>query len=143
MGVVVGEDGLQRLLLLVRLDSVVFLLLRQVFLDLLDVWIALGRRGEDAGDVQRPEVGIGGQLLGLHGLEQVVILDGVIDRGSGEQGVEAALAGGCVMLGKDRLDHGLRFCQRFAAAWQGLALRLEVVDVEPKDVPSSMAWVIV
>ena len=45
---------------------VVRLFLRQVFLNLLHVRVALGGRGEDAGDVQRLEVGIGGLLFRLH-----------------------------------------------------------------------------
>jgi hypothetical protein len=42
---------------------VVRLFLRQVFLNLLHIGIALGGRGEDAGDVQRLEVGVGGLLF--------------------------------------------------------------------------------
>jgi hypothetical protein len=59
-GVVVGEDGLERGFLALGVDLVVRLLLRQVFLNLLHIRIALGGRGEDAGDVQRLEVGVGG-----------------------------------------------------------------------------------
>ena len=106
-GVVVGDDGLERLLLLLRLLLVVCLFLRQVFLNLLHVRVAFGGRGEDAGDVQRLEVGIGGLLLGLHRLEQVVVFDGVVDGRGGEKGVEPAAAGGGVVLGEDRLDDGL------------------------------------
>ena len=58
--VVVGDDGLERVLLALGVVLVVFLFLRQVFLDLLDVLVALGRRREDGGDVQRDEVGVGG-----------------------------------------------------------------------------------
>ena len=59
-GVVVGDDGLERGLLALGVVLVVLLFLRQVFLDLLHVRVALGGRREDAGDVQRDEVGIGG-----------------------------------------------------------------------------------
>ena len=64
--VVVGDDGLERGLLLLGVVLVVLLFLRQVFLNLLHVRVALGGRREDAGDVQRHEVGVGGLLLGLH-----------------------------------------------------------------------------
>ena len=57
-GVVVGDDGLERGLLLLRVLLVVRLFLRQVFLNLLHVLVALGGRREDAGDVQRVEVGV-------------------------------------------------------------------------------------
>ena len=54
--VVIGDDGVQRFLLFFGFDGVVDLLLRQVLLDLPHVLVALGGRGEDAGDVQRLEV---------------------------------------------------------------------------------------
>ena len=43
-GVVIGEDGLEGFLFLLRFNFVVLLLLRQVFLNLLHIGIALGRR---------------------------------------------------------------------------------------------------
>ena len=55
-GVVVGDDGLERLLLALGVLLVVVLFLRQVFLNLLHVLVALGGRREHAGDVQRAEV---------------------------------------------------------------------------------------
>ena len=61
-GVVVGDDGLERVLFLLRLLFVVRLFLRQVFLNLLHILVALGGRREDAGDIQRLKVGIGGLL---------------------------------------------------------------------------------
>ena len=57
--VVVGDDGLEGLLLALGVVLVVLLLLRQVFLDLLDVGADVGRRREDGGDVERDELGIG------------------------------------------------------------------------------------
>ena len=111
-GVVVGDDGLEGGLLLLGLLFVVRLFLRQVFLDLLHIRIALGGRGEDAGDVQRLEVGVGGLFFRLNAAEQAVVFDGVVDGGGGEQGVEAAPAGGGVVLGEDGLDDGL--------SWRGL-----------------------
>ena len=54
-GVVVGDDGLERLLFLLGVLLVVGFFLRQVFLNLLHVLVALGGRREDAGDVQRYE----------------------------------------------------------------------------------------
>ena len=57
--VVVGDDGGERLLLLLGVVLVVFLFLRQVFLNLLHVGAAVGRRREDGGDVERDEVRVG------------------------------------------------------------------------------------
>jgi len=51
-------------------------------------------------------VRVGLLLLGLRGLEQPEVLDGVVDRRGGEQGVEAAPAGGGVVLGQDGVDDG-------------------------------------
>jgi hypothetical protein len=42
----------------------------------------------------------------LHGLEQRVVFDGVIDGRGGEDGIEAASAGGGIVLGEDGLDDG-------------------------------------
>ena len=80
-GVVLGEDGLEGGLFLIGLDLVVGPLLGQVFLDLPHIGIALGGRGEDAGDGERFVVGIGGLLLGLQGGKQRVVFDGVVDGG--------------------------------------------------------------
>ena len=55
-------------------------------------------------------------LLGLERLEQAVVLDGVVDGGGGEQGVERAAAGGGVVLGEDGLDDGL-LGERSRPAW--------------------------
>ena len=54
---------------------------RQVFLNLLHIRIALRRRGENAGDVQRLEVRIDLLPLSfcLRLLEEIVKLDGVLD----------------------------------------------------------------
>ena len=67
--VVVGDDGLERGLLALGVVLVVLLLLGQVFLDLLDVLVALRGRREDGGDLERDEVGIGGLAFGLELLE--------------------------------------------------------------------------
>ncbi len=62
-----------------------------------------------------------------------MVFDGVIDGRGGEQGVEAASAGGGIVLGEDGFDDGF-FCQRFAGLGRVLAFRLEEVDVEAQDV---------
>ena len=69
--VVVGDDGLERGLLLLRGLLVVGLFLGQVFLDLLHVLVALRRRREDAGDVQRLEGFVFGLPLGLNLLNRL------------------------------------------------------------------------
>ena len=50
------------------------------------------------------------------GLEQGVVFDGVVDGGGGEQGIEAASAGGGIVLGEDGLDDGL-LGERPRRAW--------------------------
>ena len=132
-GVVVGEDGLEGFLLLLWLDGVVRFFLRQVFLNLLHVGIALGGRREDASDIQRLEVGVGLLFFCLQLCEQAVVFDSVIDGRSGEQGIEPAPAGGGVVLGEDGLDNGL-LRERFARLGQLFAFRLEVIDMESQDV---------
>ena len=39
-------------------------------------------------------------------VEELVVLDGVVDRCGGEDRVEAAVAGGGVVLGENRVDDG-------------------------------------
>ena len=114
--VVVGDDGLEGVLLLLGVVLVVFLFLRQVFLNLLHVGVALGRRREDGGDIQRDESR--GRRLASRpaSLEQRVVLDGVVDGGGGEQGVERASAGGGVVLGEDGVDDGA-LGERSRPAW--------------------------
>ncbi len=68
--VVVGDDGLERLLLAFGVVLVVFLFLRQVFLNLLHVGADIGGRREDGGDVERDELGVGLLLLGLRVLNR-------------------------------------------------------------------------
>ena len=58
--VVVGDDGFERGLLALGVVPVVLLLLGEVLLDLLDVLVALRRRREDGGDLERDEIGVGG-----------------------------------------------------------------------------------
>ncbi|SMH65925.1 protein of unknown function [Acidithiobacillus ferrivorans] len=138
-GVVVGEDAFKRLLLRFWLDFVVFLLLREVFGELVDVLFAFGifrelrRRREDAGDVQRLEVGVGGLFLGLHRLEQRVVFDGVVDGRGSEEGVEAASSGGGVVLGEDGFNH-CPLGDGFAGFGWILSFRLEVIDVEAQHI---------
>ncbi len=138
-GVVVGEDGLKGLLFLFRIDLVVLLLLRQVFGKLLNVLFGfrvlceLGRRGEDAGDVQGLEVRIRLRLLFLHLVEYAEVFDGVIDGRCCEDRIETASARGGIVLGQNGLDDGL-LRERLARLRQLVAFRLEVVDVEPQNV---------
>ena len=136
-GIVIGEDGFERRFLAHGIRFVVLLFLGQVFLDLLHIGIALGGRGENAGDVQRLEVGVGSLFLFLHRFEQPVVFDGVIDGGGGEDGIETASSCGGIVPAEDGLDDGA-FREAFAGLGQGFAvlfLGLEVVDVEAEDVP--------
>ena len=56
-GVVVGDDGLEGLLLGLGLVLVVFLLLRQIFLNLPHVGADVGGRGEDAAMLSGTKLG--------------------------------------------------------------------------------------
>lgn len=132
-GVVIGEDGPERVFFALGIDLVVLLLLGQVFLDLTDIRIPLGGWGEDARDIQRRERGIGGLSLGLHALEQRVVFDGIVDGRGGEDGIEAASAGGGIVLGEDGFDDGF-LGDGFAGLGWVFAVGLEVVDVEAQDV---------
>jgi hypothetical protein len=100
--VVVGDDALEGLFLGIGIAARCLLFLGQVFLDLLHVGLRPG--GEKTQAMFSGTNGIGGLPLGL-GLEQVVVLDGVVDGGGGEDGVERR-AGGGVVLGQDGLDDG-------------------------------------
>jgi hypothetical protein len=80
--------------------------LGQIFLDLADVGANVSRRGEDGGDVERDELRIGLLFLALRGVEEIVILDGVVDRRGGENRVETAVARGGVVLGENGVDDG-------------------------------------
>lgn len=131
--VVVGDDGLEGFLLLVRFLLVVFEFLRQVFLELLDVGIALGGRGEDGCDLQRHEVGILGLALCLNLLEKLVVLDGVVDRGGGEERIETAFAGGGIVRVEGPFDDG-KLSRSLAEILRTLTLGLKVVHMELQDV---------
>ena len=68
--VVVGDDGLEGLLLRLGLVLVVLLLLRQVFLDLRTSALTSPGGEKTAGDVERDELGIGRLPFCLRLLEQ-------------------------------------------------------------------------
>ncbi len=62
-----------------------------------------------------------------------MVLNGVVDRRGGEDGIEAAVAGGGIVLGEDGLDDGgLGNC--FARLGGILCIGLVVIDVEAQDV---------
>ena len=63
--------ALERGLLALRVVPVVLLLLREVFLDLQNVLVALRRRREDGGDLEGDELGVGRLALGLDLLEEL------------------------------------------------------------------------
>ena len=113
---------------------VVLLLLGEILLDLLDVPVALRRRGEDGSDLERDELGVGGLAPGLELLEDLVVLDGLVDRGGGQQRVEASASGGGIVLGDDGLGDRL-FGEGLPRFEGGGVLGLVEVDVEAQDVP--------
>ena len=105
--VVVGDDGLERGLLALGVVPVVLLLLGKVLLDLPDVLVALRWRREDRSDLEGDELGVVGLALGLKLLEDLVVLDGVVDRGGGQQRVEASASGRGIVLVEDGLSDRL------------------------------------
>ena len=132
--VVVGDDGLERGLLGLWVVLVVLLLLGEVLLDLLNVLVALRWRREDGGDFEGDELGFGGLALGLKLLEDLVVLDRVVDRGSGQQRVETSVSGRGIVLVEDGLgDRLLR--EGLTRLDGGGVLWLVVIDVEAEDVP--------
>ena len=132
--VVVGDDDLERGLLALGVVPVVLLLLGKVLLDLLDIFVALRRRREDGGDLERDELWLGGLPFGLELLEDFVVLDGVVDRGCSEQRVETSAAGRGIVLVEDGL--GNRLLGKSLAGLEGRGvLGLVVIDVEAEDVP--------
>src|SRR3546814_12890659 len=106
---------------------------RQVCRQLLDVGADVGRRGEHGGDVERQPVRVGLLLLGLRYLEKLEVLDGVVDGRGGEDGIEAAPAGGGVMFGQDGIHDGA-LGQRLAWLGRAFAVGFGVVPVEAPDV---------
>ena len=130
--VVIAEDRFEGLFLFVGRGLVVGLFLWEVFLQLLYVRIALGRWREDAGDVERAEVGVGILAGGLHLLEAVEVGDGIVDRGGGEHGVKLAACGDLVVAVEDGFDDGL-LGDGLAGHRGGFPLfhlGFEVIDVE-------------
>ena len=103
-------------------------------LDLLDVLVALRRRREDGGDLEGDELGVFGLALGLKLLEDLVVLDGIVDRGGGQQRVEASASGRGIVLGEDGLSDRL-LGEGLPVLEGGGVLWLVVVDVETEDVP--------
>ena len=126
--------ALERGLLGLGVVLVVLLLLGKVLLDLLDVLVALRWRREDGGDLERDELGVGGLALGLELLEDLVVLDGVVDRGGGQQRVEASASGRGIVLVEDGLGDRL-LGEGLTRLEGGGVLWLVVVDVEAEDVP--------
>ena len=106
--VVVGDDGLERGLLALGVVLVVLLLLGKVLLDLPNVRVALRGRREDGGNLEGDElIGVFGRALGLKLLEDLVVLDRVVDRGGGQQRVEASVSGRGIVLVEDGLSDRL------------------------------------
>ncbi len=119
-GVVIRDDFFERFPFFVRVFAVVELLLGQVLLQLGDVAVAARRWGEDTGHVQRLEVGVFLLPAGLDLPKELVVLDGVVDAGGGQQRIEPAVIRRGVVLFQDGLDHlllGERFAGLYGRAW--------------------------
>src|SRR5690606_2872932 len=75
LGIVIRNDFLQGFFLLFRILLVVFLFLWQIFLNLLHVFIAFGRRRKHASDIQGNKIRIFCLFLLLNFLEQTIKLN--------------------------------------------------------------------
>ena len=131
--VVVVDDGLERGLLALGVVPVVLFLLREVLLDLPHVLVALSRRREDGGDLERDELRVGG-AFGLELLEDFVIFDGVVDRGGGQQRVEASVSGRGIVFVENGLGDRLLGGRPAGLEGGGIFGRV-VIDVEAQNVP--------
>ena len=132
-GVVAGQNGFERGFFAFGVLLVVLLFLRQIFLNLLDVGVALGRGREDAGDVERHKLGFGGLFVCLQLCKQLVVFNGVVDAGGGQHGVETAAGGGGVVFGQDGFDHGF-LGQSLPGLGHVFAFGLEVVHMKTQHV---------
>src|SRR5699024_8969962 len=110
--IVIRNNFHQCLFLLFRILLVVFLFLWQIFLNLLHIFIAFGRRRKHASDIQGNKIRIFCLFLLLNFLEQTIKLNGVIDRSSSQQRIELALIGGFIVLIDNGFCHGL-LCNGF------------------------------
>ena len=131
--VVIGDYGLKHGFLALGIVPVILLLLREVFLYLLYVLVALRGRREDGGDLERDELGVGGLPFGLEQLEHLVVLDSVIDRCGGQQRVETPAAGRGIVL----VQNGLHDCplgERLAGLQGRAIFRFVEVNMEAEDI---------
>lgn len=112
---------------------VVLLLLGKVLLDLLDVLVAFRGWGENCGNFEGNELWIGGLSRGLELFEDIVVLDGLVDRRGREKRVEAAASGCGIVFVDDGLRHRL-LRERLALLCGGAFFGPVVVDVEAEDV---------
>ena len=114
---------------------VVFLLLEEVLLNLLDVFVALRRRREYSGYLERYELGDRRILsLGLERPENLKIFDGVVDRCGRQECIEkTATARGIVLVENSLGDRTLG--ERLTGLGNVDVFRFVVVDMEAEDVP--------
>ena len=132
--VVVGDDRFERDLLTLWIVSVIFLFLRQILLNLLDVLVSVGRRREYRSDLKGDELRIDDLAFALKPRKDREILYGVIDRCCCEQSIEASLRGRSVVIVEYRLSYRL-FGKSLAWLKDSRIRSLVVVDMEAEDVP--------
>ena len=102
---------------------------------LLNVFVALGGRREDAGDIQGRIVLVFGLLFCLRLFEQPIVFNGVVDRRRCQERIEAALVGGGIMLFNDLGNNGFRRCGLLPAFFLIASGCLpEVVDMKAQHV---------
>ena len=88
--VIIGNNRLESRFFLVGLLLVIETLLGQIFLNLLHILVAFGRRREDASNIQRFVVGIFRHSFLLNPLEQIIVFDGIVDSFGSHNCIESA-----------------------------------------------------
>ena len=111
--VIIINDSHECSLFQIRLFLIVYALLLQILLNLHDVPIPFSWRRKHTSNVQRLEGLVYYLLFSLHLFEQLIILNGLIDRPSCKECIEATFIGGVVMFLKNRSDNGLFLCNTY------------------------------
>ena len=133
LGVVVGNDAFKGSFLFVRSHRVVRFFLRQVFLNLLHILVAVRWRRKHTDDIQRLIVRVCLLQFGLLIFESGVIVNRIINGRSRQNRIELAPSRGTVVFGQNGFNdflflHGLTRLGLVLAFW------LEIVHMEAQHI---------
>ena len=133
LGVVVGNDAFKGSFLFVRSHRVVGLFLRQVFLNLLHILVAVRWRRKHTDDIQRLIVRACLLQFGLLVFESGVIVNRIIDGCGRQNRIELAPSRGTVVLGQNGFND-LLLLHRLT--WLGLVLTFwfEIVHMKSQHI---------